>query len=95
MSAGMWTERRSIDRRTPDFRQLFESVPGLYLILTPDLRIVAASDAYLRATMTRREGIVGRGLFDVFPDNPADEHATAPETCGRRSIAYGRPRRQM
>jgi signal transduction histidine kinase len=64
------------DRRTPDFRKLFESVPGLYLILTPDLRIVAASDAYLRATKTRRDEILGRGLFDVFPDNPADEHAT-------------------
>src|SRR5690348_8428403 len=55
-----------------DFRRLFEAAPGLYLVLTPDLAIVAASDAYLRATMTRREEIVGRDLFDVFPDNPAD-----------------------
>jgi hypothetical protein len=38
---------------TPDFQALFESAPGLYLVLTPDLKIVAASDAYLRATMTR------------------------------------------
>jgi signal transduction histidine kinase len=64
------------DRRTPGFRKLFESVPGLYLILTPDLRIVAASDAYLRATKTRRDEILGRALFDVFPDHPADKHAT-------------------
>ncbi len=27
-------------------------------------------DAYLRATMTKRADIIGRGLFDVFPDNP-------------------------
>jgi hypothetical protein len=39
----------------PDFRGLFESAPGLYLVLTPDLRIVEASDAYLRATMTLRD----------------------------------------
>jgi signal transduction histidine kinase len=60
----------------PDFRALFEGAPGLYLVLTPDLRIVAASDAYLRATMTEREQILGRGLFDVFPDNPDDPAAT-------------------
>jgi len=61
---------------TPDFRLLFESAPGLYVVLTPDLRIVAASDAYLRATMTSREAILGRELFEVFPDNPDDPAAT-------------------
>ncbi|HUI55726.1 MAG TPA: ATP-binding protein [Bryobacteraceae bacterium] len=60
----------------PDFHSLFESAPGLYLVLTPDLRIVAVTDGYLRATMTTREGILGRYLFDVFPDNPADPSAT-------------------
>jgi PAS domain S-box-containing protein len=60
----------------PDFRALFESAPELYLVLTPDLRIVAVSEAYLRATMTRRGEILGRGLFDVFPDNPDDPAAT-------------------
>jgi PAS domain S-box-containing protein len=59
-----------------DFRTLFEAAPGLYLVLDPDFRIVAASDAYLSATMTRREEIVGRGIFDVFPDNPDDPDAT-------------------
>ena len=60
----------------PDFRALFESAPGLYLVLLPDLRIVGASDAYLHATMTKREEILGRGIFDVFPDNPDDAQAT-------------------
>ena len=62
--------------KQPDFRLLFEGAPGLYLVLTPDLKIVAVSDAYLRATMTQRAEILGRGLFDVFPDNPADPAAT-------------------
>jgi len=53
-----------------DFRALFECLPGLYLVLDRDLTIVAVSDAYLRATMTKREEILGRGVFDVFPDNP-------------------------
>jgi serine phosphatase RsbU (regulator of sigma subunit)/anti-sigma regulatory factor (Ser/Thr protein kinase) len=60
----------------PDFRTLFESAPGLYLVLTPQLIIVAVSDAYLRATMTRREDIIGRELFEIFPDNPDDPAAT-------------------
>jgi hypothetical protein len=40
-----------------DFRTLFEAAPGLYLVLAPDpaLTILAASDAYLRATMTVRD----------------------------------------
>lgn len=59
-----------------DFQLLFESAPGLYLILNTDLTIVAVSDAYLKATMTNREEILGRHLFDVFPDNPNDPAAT-------------------
>jgi len=61
---------------TPDFRALFESAPGLYLVLTPALTIVAVSEAYLQATMTKREEILGRHLFEVFPDNPDDPTAT-------------------
>ena len=60
----------------PDFRALFESAPGLYLVLTPALTIVAVSDAYLTATMTKREEILGHGLFEIFPDNPDDPNAT-------------------
>jgi signal transduction histidine kinase/ActR/RegA family two-component response regulator len=63
-------------RNVPDFRVLFESVPGLYLVLSRDHIILAVSDAYLAATMTRREAITGRHVFDVFPDNPADPTAT-------------------
>jgi signal transduction histidine kinase/ActR/RegA family two-component response regulator len=60
----------------PDFRRLFESAPGLYLVLDPTLRIVAVSDAYLSATMTHRADILDQALFDVFPDNPDDPKAT-------------------
>jgi signal transduction histidine kinase len=65
-----------MDYPQPDFQVLFEGAPGLYLVLAPDLRIVAVSDAYLRATMTTREGILQRGIFEVFPDNPDDPEAT-------------------
>jgi PAS domain S-box-containing protein len=70
------------ERVEPDFRHLFESVPGLYLVLSPDLIILAASDAYLQATMTRRADVLGRHLFDIFPDNPADPHASGTVNLG-------------
>jgi signal transduction histidine kinase/CheY-like chemotaxis protein len=60
----------------PDFKALLEGAPGLYLVLDPELTIVAVSDNYLAATMTKRADILGRGLFEVFPDNPDDLEAT-------------------
>lgn len=62
------------------FQLLFESAPGMYLVLEPqDYRIVAVSNAYLNATGTCREQILGRRLFDVFPDDPADPRADGVE----------------
>ena len=66
----------------PDFRALFESLPGLVLVLTPELEIVAVSEAYLKATMTRREAILGQQMFEVFPDNPSDPAATGVRNLG-------------
>src|SRR5215212_8821275 len=63
-----------------EFR-LLEAAPGAYLVLDPDFRIVAVTEAYLRATLTVREQIIGRELFDVFPDNPND-----PAASGTRNL---------
>ena len=67
---GVFVGTMSLTQTHPDFRVLFESAPGLYLVLSPDLRIVAVSDAYLAATKTTRREVLGRGIFEVFPDNP-------------------------
>jgi signal transduction histidine kinase len=63
---------------SPNYQTLFESIPGLYLILLPDadFTIIAVSDAYLAATMRRREDLIGRRIFAAFPDNPSDKQAT-------------------
>lgn len=58
------------------YRHLFEASPHCDLVLAPDLTIVAVTDAYLRATMTRRDDIVGHHLFEVFPGDPADPSAS-------------------
>lgn len=74
-TAQLETANRELCQSRAELKSLFESLPGLYLVLTPEFKIVAASDAYLAATLTTREGIVGRGLFEVFPDNPDDPEA--------------------
>ncbi|MBH8575841.1 PAS domain S-box protein [Nostocaceae cyanobacterium CENA369] len=57
---------------TLNFQSLFESVPGAYLVLTPDapkFTIVGVSNTYLQTTNTKREEILGRSIFEVFPHN--------------------------
>ncbi len=60
--------------QTLNYQAIFEAVPNLHLILAPDqdFTILAASDAHLRATHTRREESIGRPVFDVFRKNPDD-----------------------
>jgi PAS domain S-box-containing protein len=58
-----------------EFQAIFDATPGNYLLLDANFTIVGVNQCYLTATMTRREEIVGRGLFDIFPDNPDDPAA--------------------
>ncbi|GAB2696416.1 hypothetical protein GCM10011495_26330 [Hymenobacter frigidus] len=62
---------------SPDLLPVFNALPGATLLLAPDLRIVAASDDYLAATLTERATLVGQFLFDAFPDNPQTPEANA------------------
>jgi PAS domain S-box-containing protein len=60
-----------------DYRALFEATPTPFLVLAPpDFQIRAVNDAYLRATLTERDAILGQGLFTVFPDDPHDPAPT-------------------
>lgn len=67
--------RGNVELQNSNFRAIFESCPGLFLILDPAFNIVAVSDAYARATLTKRSEIVGRNIFEVFPDNPGNPKA--------------------
>jgi len=59
------------------FQPEFDASPHPYMLLdpAPGLRIVDINDAYARATLTSRSEVVGRSLFEIFPDNPDDELA--------------------
>jgi len=67
---------------------------GRYVVMTPSFEIIAASDAYLQATMRSRDEIVGRTLFDVFFDEPdASAARTVRQLTAsvRRVLADKRP----
>src|SRR5579863_1066356 len=61
-----------------NFRLLFEESPDVLLVLLPDApryTMVAATSARWRATHTTSDTL-GRGVFEVFPDNPDDPSAS-------------------
>jgi signal transduction histidine kinase/DNA-binding response OmpR family regulator len=73
-----WARSESSDRQRIDFPLLFENSPEVLLVLLPDaprFTMVAATNARLLATHLTRESL-GRGLFEVFPDNPGDPAAS-------------------
>jgi two-component system sensor histidine kinase VicK len=47
-----------------------ETAPNMYLVLSPTLHILTASNLYLQAIGTTKEAIVGKHIFEAFPDNP-------------------------
>lgn len=60
------------------FQVLFEKSPGSLLVKAdmPRFTIAAVSDSYLQVTSVKREDVLGKGFFEVFPDdrdNPEDE----------------------
>ena len=72
-----------------DFESLFGASPNPYVLVTPDLTIVAMNDAYLAATMRRREDLVGRQMFDAFPSDPQSESHRLLHTSLNRVVQTG------
>src|SRR5688500_13563588 len=57
---------------TIDFKALFNCSPNPYMVLDRELRYVAAHEASLRVTASRLEELLGRHVFEAFPNDPAD-----------------------
>lgn len=65
-----------------DYAAVFQALPGMVALLTPELVYADANEEFLRLSGRTREQVVGRYLFDVFPDNPTD-----PSANGMRNLA--------
>ncbi len=60
-----------------DLATAFDASPNPYVLLRPDLSIAGMNQAYLDATHSRREDLVGQsilGAFDACPDENAPDH---------------------
>jgi PAS domain-containing protein len=78
------------------FQPEFDSSPHPYMLLDPGpgLNIVDINDAYARATFIGRDDVVGKSLFEIFPDNPEDALADGVSnlyTSLRTVTQTGRP----
>jgi len=67
---------------TPDFASLFRVLPSPYMILDRDMAFVEVNDAYCAVTERRREELLGRGLFEMFP-NPGESGRRLRESLQR------------
>ncbi|MFJ4788370.1 PP2C family protein-serine/threonine phosphatase [Streptomyces sp. NPDC088794] len=65
-----------------DYAGVFQALPGMVALLTPDLDYADANEEFLRMSGRTREQVVGRHLFEVFPDNPNN-----PAASGMRNLA--------
>ncbi len=86
----------AVEAPSPDFELLFRSAPSLLIVLdaAPGFRILAASDAYLRATRSARESVLGRPFFDAFPESAEGPRVTGAgslRSALERALASGRP----
>ena len=57
---------------TVNFKLLFDLSPNPYMLLDRDLRYAAANAAYERAVGIAAERLLGRYIFDMFPNDPDD-----------------------
>ena len=77
-------------KKDQSFTRLFRASPAPFLILKPDapqFTIAEVNDAYLSATMRTRDEVVGRGIFEAYPDNPSGKTADGVSIL-RASLEY-------
>lgn len=61
------------------FENVYQALPVPVLIAeanAPDFTIVDVNEAFCKATLRKKESLIGRNIFEAFPDNPDDGTAT-------------------
>ncbi|MEU6100555.1 PP2C family protein-serine/threonine phosphatase [Streptomyces flaveolus] len=64
-----------MDAEHIDYAAVFHSLPGMVALLDRDLVYVDANDDFTRLTGRSREQLIGRYIFDVFPERPGEQAA--------------------
>jgi PAS domain-containing protein len=77
-----------------DYAAVYRQLPAPVLLLTPELEIADANEAFLQTMGRTRDELLGRDVFDAFPENPSDPGATGVRNsvaAMRRVLATGEP----
>jgi PAS domain-containing protein len=77
-----------------DYEEVFQHLPVPVVLLTPEFDIAGMNLAYLQVAGRTREELLGRNVFDAFPDNPSDPSASGVRDLARslhRVLATGEP----
>ncbi len=77
---------------TIDFEAVYRALPGMVALLTPGLVFADVNDAYVRGTGRPRASLLGRHVFDVFPESvnsPAVSHSHQLRASLLRVLATG------
>jgi hypothetical protein len=70
MSATVSSQAHTSPDGVLDFEIVFNLSADLVLVLDPGFRVVAQNAAHAAATLSAERGLVGKNLFDAFPENP-------------------------
>ena len=65
-----------------DYAAAYRDLPIAVVLLTPEFEMADVNLAYLQVTGRTREELLGRNIFDAFPDNPSD-----PDANGVRELS--------
>ncbi len=67
---------------SPEKLRLFETIPGNNILVNvnpPHFTILGATESYLQVVGKKREQLIGKALFDIFPRNPNDPADTGAD----------------
>jgi PAS domain-containing protein len=77
-----------------DYAAVYRQLPVPVLLLTPEFAVADVNQAFVRTTGRAREELLGRNIFDAFPENPSDPNATGVRNSNaslHRVLATGEP----
>ncbi|ALO05796.1 Magnesium or manganese-dependent protein phosphatase [Streptomyces venezuelae] len=80
------------EQQNVDYAAVFQAMPGMVALLTPDLVYVDVNEDFARLAGRSRAQLVGRYIFDAFPENPNDPAAAGmreTEASMLRVVATG------
>jgi PAS domain S-box-containing protein len=81
-----------------DYRAVFRTLPGALALLTPEGVVLDVNEGYLAASGRKREQLLGRNVFELFPENPGAPGDAGPAKLRdslESVIASGEPHSMM